>query len=37
MLHGNRDGVGVWLSFGIREVTKTLGFATIIEYCTALV
>ena len=37
MLHGNRDGVGVWLPFGIREVTKTLGFATIIEYCTALV
>ena len=31
MLYGNRGGVGVWLSFENREVTKTLGFALHIE------
>ena len=34
---GVRGGVGVWTSFGMREVTKTLGFATTVVFCAQLV
>ena len=34
---GNRGGVGFWSSFGMREVSKALGFATTIVFCTQLV